>query len=162
MSRPEGETTRAYQASLGSPSNISPTNGSSHTDDGILSNLDFTFTNDFMTDDMETQIVGENAYPTVEVALDTPSLDEFLMTDGLLAYDDDVPRQRRCSVEVNIAPYHTLDMATQSWCGWMRRGMSLSAVTQSAIVPSHSLDATSRQIERPVGNLHANLLIQSL
>ncbi len=149
------------------PSNISPADGSLHTapDAGMLSLLDFTFSDDSMADDTQTQTVAENAYPAVDVTFhDSPSLDEFLTIDGLLAYDDAIPiPQQRSLAEVHVAPYETLDTATQSWCGWMRRGMSLSSVTQSPTVQSLSQDAASRpKVERPVAHHNASLLIQSL
>jgi hypothetical protein len=133
-----------------------------HADDGVLSNVDFTFTDDLAGNDAQIQSVSDNGYPLVDLTSQGPSLNEFLTLDGLLAFEDTIPGQHQSLTEVSMAPYEKLDYQSQSWCGWMRRGVSLSVVAENTMVQSNLSYAAILQIERPFAQHNADLVIQSL
>ncbi len=63
-----------------------------------------------------------------------------------------------------MAPYEKLDYITQTWCGWMRRGVSLALVKENTMVkrsskPNHVALLRS---EHPLAQHNADLVIQAL
>lgn len=153
LPRPSGETHRT---------STSHANEALHADDGVLSNVDFTFTDDLAGNDVQIQSVDDNGYPSVDRTSQRPSLNEFLTLDGLLAFEDTIPGQHQSLTEVSMAPYEKLDYQSQSWCGWMRRGVALSVVTENTMVQLNSSYAATLQMERPLAQHNADLVIQSL
>jgi hypothetical protein len=98
----------------------------------------------------------------IDPALSMPLLNDFINIDGLIAFDDADPDQSQELTEVPMVPYDKLDFFSQSWCGWMRRGVPLSMVMNSTLVQSNSDYATILRLERPVAQQNATLIIQSL
>lgn len=145
-----------------SRSSTSHANEALHADDGVLSNVDLTFTDDLAGNSAQIQSVSENGYPSVDLTSQRPSLNEFLALDGLLAFENTVPGQHQSLTDVQVAPYEELDYQSQTWCGWMRRGVSLSVVTENTMVQSNSSYASILQMERPLVQHNADLVIQSL
>lgn len=131
-------------------------------DEGLESQLEATFANDITTYDTRLETSHGTGYTPVDMTSQIPSLDEFLMIDGLLAFDDILSLQCQSLPEVPVAPYESLDLQTQTWCGWMRRGISMSSVTENTILHSKSSHASFIQIERPFAHHNADLGIQSL
>ena len=159
LPRRSGESHRA-RARPRSRSSTSHANEALHADDGV--NVDFTFTDDLAANDAQIRSVSGNGYPSFDLTSQRPSLNEFLTLDGLLAFEDTFPGQHQSSTEVSMAPYEKLDYQSQSWCGWMRRGVSLSMVTENIMVQSNSNDAAILRMERPLAQHNADLVIQSL
>jgi hypothetical protein len=91
-------------------------------------------------------------------------LTEFLTLDGLLAFEDTPLGQPQCSTEIPMAPYEQLDYQTQTWCGWMRRGVSLALVKENTVVqPSaNSNPVAVLRREHPLAHHNADLVIQAL
>ncbi|KIV78005.1 hypothetical protein PV11_09773 [Exophiala sideris] len=143
-------------------SRSSPTHSSFHLDDSTWSTLDLTFTNDTTTGDFQPRFTSGDGSLSFDTAPQRPALDEFLAIDGLLAFDETVPTQQPNLTEVTIAPYESLDVQSQSWCGWMRRGVALLGLTENTLLPSKQNHAAICQPERPFAHYNANLVIQAL
>lgn len=152
MAGPSGEIQRA-RATPRSRSSTSPANEALHADYGVLSNMDFIITDD---------LAGNDAQIQSNLTSQRPSLDEFLSLDGLVAFEDTIPNQHQSLTNVPVVPYEKLDYQSQNWCGWMRRGAALSVVTKNTMVQSKSSYAAILQMERPLAQHNADLVIQSL
>jgi hypothetical protein len=101
-------------------------------------------------------------FPSPGLTVQNPSLDEFLALDGLLAFEGIEYSEQQSMVEFSMAPYDKLDMWSQSWCGWMHRGVSLSGVIERHATqprPNHALVAP---LPRPIAQHNADLVIQSV
>ncbi|KAI1622291.1 hypothetical protein EDD37DRAFT_468242 [Exophiala viscosa] len=151
-----GVRTAARRASRSSPAQ------SSYFDSYTWSTLDFTFTNDATASDSQPGSTGGDDPPSINSITQRPDLDEFLTIDGLLAFDETIPIQQSDVTEVAIAPYETLDIQSQSWCGWMRRGVALLGLTENTLLPSRLNHAAICQPERPFAHHNANLVVQSI
>jgi hypothetical protein len=161
LHKPSGET---YSARARPPTRSSTlhTSGVSNVDDGFLPNFDFASPNSLDADNSQIQIVRGNGYQSVDLMPQRSPLNEFLSLDGFLAFDDTILNQNQGSKAVLMFPYEKLGSQKQSWCLWMRRGVPLSAVTENTMVSSNSNYATVIQMERPLAQHNADLIIQSL
>ena len=88
----------------------SPAHSSFDLDTSTWSTLDLTFTDDVTANDFQSQSQGGDGHPSTESATQRHELDEFLMIDGLLAFDETIPTQQSNFKDVAIAPYETLDV----------------------------------------------------
>lgn len=158
MARSSGKTTKVPANPDRTTRNSSP-HGPLFADERTSSTVDIDNTNDASADDVQPQTIGGNG---LLLTSRSPALDEFLNIDGLLAGDETGPMQPPMLPEVAVAPYEVLDFQSQSWCGWMRRGVALSGLTENTLLQSNVNPAATLQPERPIALYNANLVIQSL
>jgi hypothetical protein len=133
-----------------------------HNHDGELFDAGFRFAESVAGIEAQVQLNVTNEFPTLDMITQNPSLDEFLALDGLLASEEIDIGHHQSIVEFSMAPYDQLDVWSQSWCGWMHRGVSLSGVTENIMARPKSNHATVAQRERPLAQHNADVVIQSL
>jgi hypothetical protein len=161
LPRSSGETHETGARSQNGSSDLIA-NEALHGRDTELFSADFTFTGILAANEAQVQFGVGNEFPSPNLISQNPSLDEFLALDGLLASEDIDIAHHQSPVEFSMAPYDKLDAWSQSWCGWMHRGVSLSGVTENTMVRPKSNYATIAQMERPLAQHNADLVIQSL
>ena len=162
LPKPSVAAHRVRARSCSRPS-ASLANWAGHADDEMMFNEDYAFADDLTVDVAQTGFFVGNGYPSVDLGMQKSSLNESLTLDGLLPFDDyTTSGQHQCLADVSVAPYDKLDQKSGSWCGWMRRGVSLSVVTENPTVKPNSNLLAILQMERPHAQHNADIVIQSL
>jgi hypothetical protein len=122
-------------------------------------NVDFAFTDSVTSNG---QLGTGTEFPSLDIIAQNPSLDEFLALDGLLAFEGVEYAQQQSLVEFSMAPYEKLDTWSQSWCGWMKRGVPLSGVIERHAAQPRPNRALVAPVQRPIAQHNADLVIQSV
>lgn len=137
-------------------------NGALHAD-GVFSNGGFDFADNLAENDAQIEFVNGNSYPSLDLSMQKSSLNECLTLDGLLTFEDYTSSQQQSLTDFSLAPYNNkVVQQSGSWCEWLRRGVSLSVVTENALVKPNSNLLALLQIERPHAQHNADIVLQSL